>query len=454
MGCRVILPLSFLAVIGCNASPSSPIDAKKEPLDAARADGDSDADARVSGDAASGDAASADTGPRRYPIDHVVVIVNENHTFDNYFGSFPGAEGTDKAQTSQGTVKVKRPPLILLRDLCHSHKCALADWHGGAMDGWLEGDTANAKDQLAFAQYIEADIPNFWQYARKFTLCDHFFSSMLGPSFPGHSFVLSAQAGWATGNPSQVVPWGCDDLSGTTVKTLDHGTCKEKSVFPCFTFPTIPDLLPKGVTWKFYGTTLPPLVGEVWSMFDAVKQIRKTSRWNNVVDQSKFDSDVENGRLPNVAYLVPQDLHSEHPPLNICIGENWVVGHINALMKSRYWKRLAIIITWDDFGGWYDHVRPPRQYGCDSKHPYGLGFRVPAIIISPYARPGFVMKGVAHQASIPKFIETIFHLPSLHSKDSAAQDGPNTNDLTAAFDFNQKPNPPLVLKTRVCLGQR
>ena len=404
--------------------------------------------------AASSSVSAPDAGLAVYPIDHVVVIVNENHTFDNFFGSFPGAEGTSQAMTSQGPIDVGRPPLYLTRDLCHTHDCALADWHAGAMDGWLEGDPRNS-DHLAFDQYIEDDIPNFWHYAKSFTLCDHFFSSMLGPSFPGHSFVLSAQAGWATGNPSQLVPWGCDDGDDTTVNVLDQDSCTVKQVFPCFDYPSIPDLLPADLSWGFYGSTLPPLIGEVWSMFDAVDHIRNGPDWStHVVDQSHFDDDVASGNLPNVTFLVPQDLNSEHPPLDICHGENWVVGHINALMQSQYWDHVAIIITWDDFGGWYDHVPPPRQVGCDASHPYGLGFRLPAIIISPYARPGFIMKSVAEQSSIPKFIETIFHLPSLHSMDPAAQDGPQTNDLTEAFDWNQTPNPPMVLDRRSCWFKR
>jgi phospholipase C len=408
-------------------------------------------------DGAPGDAAP-DGSLSRYPIDHIVVIVKENHSFDNYFGSFPGAEGTSTARTSTGTVSVGRPPVVLTRDLCHTHDCALADWNQGAMDHWDVGDSRNASDGLAYAQYTEADVPNYWAYARRFVLADHFFSSMLGPSFPGHSFYLSAQAGWALGNPSQVTPWGCDDISGTTVDTLDHGTCTVAPVFPCFDIPTVPDLLrPRGLDWRFYGSRLPPLVGEVWSMFDAVRSIRRGPDWPaRVVEESNFDRDVldTSTELPPVVWLVNQDQNSEHPPFNVCSGENWTVGHINALMQSRYWGRVAVLILWDDFGGWYDHVPPPRQYGCDGQHPYGLGFRLPMMIVSPWARPGYVMHSVAHQGSVARFIETVFGLPSLASMDPAAQDGPGTNDLMEAFDFTQTPLAPMPLTTRSCLGQR
>jgi phospholipase C len=414
------------------------------------------------GGGAGGGGSGGGSGPQnpppggKFPIEHVIVVVKENHTFDNYFGTFPGAEGTTMAQTSTGPVAVGRPPVQMTRDLCHEHSCALADWNGGGMDHWDLGDTRNASDQLAFAQYIEDDIPNYWQYARHFALADHFFSGMLGPSFPGHMFVLAAQTGWALGNPSQLTPWGCDDTSGTTQDVLDNGTCTVKQVFPCYDFPTVVDNLPPAVTWKFYGSTLPPLVGEVWSMFDGVKHIRMSDAWaQNVVDAAQFDADVDAGKLASIVFLVDQDLASEHPPFNICGGENWTVGHLNHVMQNAdLWSKTAILMTWDDFGGWYDHVAPPVQYGCDGQTPYGLGFRLPLIIVSPYTKPGSVYKNVAQHASVPKFIEKVFGLPSLAAQDPAAQDGPGTDDLTSAFDWTQPPLPPLVLDTRNCVGQR
>jgi phospholipase C len=396
----------------------------------------------------------------KFPIEHIIVVVKENHTFDNYFGSFPGAVGTQMAQTSTGPLAVGRPPLQMTRDLCHEHSCALADWNHGAMDHWDLGDSKNASDQLAFAQYLEDDIPNYWQYARHFTLADHFFSGMLGPSFPGHMFVLAAQTGWATGNPSSnsitpLISWGCDDPQGSTQEVLENGSCTTKQVAPCFDFPTVVDGLPPAVTWKFYGSTLPPAIGEVWSMFDGVKHIRMSDAWkNNVVDASQFDGDVDAGTLPSIVFLVDQDLASEHPPFNICSGENWTVGHLNHVMQSPLWAKTAILMTWDDFGGWYDHVAPPVQYGCDGQTPYGLGFRLPLIVVSPYAKAGSIYSRVSQHASIPKFVERVFNLPSLASQDPAAQDGPDTDDLTSAFDWTQTPLPPLMLQTRNCTGQR
>jgi phospholipase C len=153
----------------------------------------------------------------------------------------------------------------------------------------------------------------------------------------------------------------------------------------------------------------------------------------------------------DVVWLVDQDLADEHPNVGgVCFGENWTVDFVNAIMQSDYWNDTAILFTMDDFGGWADHVPPPRQYGCDAAHPYGLGFRLPLIVISPYARPHFVFKEVAEQASIPRFIEAVFGLGSLSARDPAAQDG-QANDLLGAFNFTQTPLPPLVFPQRLCL---
>ena len=388
-----------------------------------------------------------------YPIDHVIVIVKENHTFDNYFGSFPGADGSTTCALKDGTAfACPHAPDLTPRDLCHAHDCALADWNGGAMNGWEDVD--NSADRLAWAQYGEADIPNYWKYARTFTLADRFFASMLGPSFPGHTFLIAAQAGWALGNPPTHIPsslnWGCDQPAGDTVPVLQGGACTTADVAPCFDIPSVPDVLPAGVTWKFYGTNFYGLDPETWSMFDAVKSIRNGEGWKNVVDVSRFAKDVAAGTLPNVSWVVDQDLNDEHPNVgSVCTGENWTVALINQVMASQYWGRTAILITMDDFGGWVDHVPPPAQYGCDAAHPYGLGFRLPLIVISPYARPGFVFHEQAEQASVPRFIEKIFGAPPLSDRDPAARDG-QANDLLGAFDFKQAPLPPLVLGIHAC----
>lgn len=386
------------------------------------------------------------------PIKHIVVIVKENHTFDNYFGTFPGAEGITDCKLKNGTVPCPHAP-DTSRDLCHSHDCALTDWNNGQMNGWEDTpDSDKNGDHLAWAQFHESDIPNYWAYAKTFALGDHFFSNVLGPSFPGHTFVLAAQAGWAAGNPPTDFThpyWGCDQYAWDKIDVHQNGTCQLASVAPCFNIPSIPDVLPIGIDWKFYGSNF-YVLPDIWSMFNAISPIRNGPGWSKVVNVKTFADDIANHKLPNVTWVVNQDLNDEHPGIgSVCAGENWTVDHINLLMNSEYWKDTAILFTMDDFGGWADHVPPPRQYGCDATTPYGLGFRLPLIIISPYAKPGFIFKEVAEQASIPKFIETVFGAPALSTLDPAAQDG-QANDLMNAFDFNQAPLPPLVLPTHSC----
>jgi phospholipase C len=461
-------------------------DASRHPLDApaeifvSLPDGPAPVDAASVDDATP---ASVDAGTPAMPIRHVIVIVKENHTFDNYFGSFPGAEGTLGADgqnvcvTPSGSGPCVRPPDAPNHDLCHGHSCALIDWDGGKMDGWNQMGGSDTGDFMAYGQYTEEDLPNYWQYARHYVLADHFFADVLGPSFPGHLFALAAQAGWAYGNPPTDLPakvvtgpppmvfpghpyWGCDEWPGDTLPILQGGTTPAQ-VFPCFDIPSIPDVLPPGIDWRFYGTNFDGLFPDVWSMFDAVRSIRMNpNQWAHIVLTSEFTRDLTNHTLPAVTWLIDQDQFSEHPDVSIpgtnlplggvCSGEGWTVGFINQVMQSDYWKNTVILLTMDDFGGWYDHVPPPRQYGGSADAPYGMGFRLPLIILSPYARPGFVFHEVSEQASIARFIEKVFGARgTLHDLDPAAQDA-GANDLMGAFDFSQAPLPPLVLQPRTC----
>ena len=418
------------------------------------------------------------------PIKHVVVIVKENHTFDNYFGSFPGANGTLNAQgqnvcrtTSGGTAPCGEAPDAPTHDMCHAHSCAVTDLDNGQLDGWNHSGGSDTGDGLVYEQYTQADIPNYWAYASHFVLGDNFYANVLGPSFPGHLFTVAAQAGWATDNPPTDLPfkltlippayygphpyWGCDEWPGDTVPALLGGGSKSSNVRPCFAIPSVPDVLPAGVSWKFYGTNFDGLFSETWSMFDAVSLVRNTaSKWANVVNASEFTSDIQNGTLPAVSWLVDQDQYSEHPDVTVpglgiplggvCAGEGWTVNFVNQIMQSQYWQNTAILFTMDDFGGWYDHVVPPRKYGGTAAAPYGLGFRLPLIVISPYAKPGFIFHEQSEQASIARFIERVFgSTTTLTALDPAAQDG-QANDLFDAFNFAQTPNPPLVLTPRSC----
>jgi phospholipase C len=383
--------------------------------------------------------------PLRVPagaITHVIVLLKENHTFDNLFGSFPGADGASFAETAHGRVAAFRPPIPLPHQLCHGHNCALDDWNHGAMDGWDHGQTSNADDNLAYAQYAQPDLPSYWQYAQRFALADHFYSGMLGPSTPGHTSLFAAQAFWELGNPT--VHGECAQAD-SQIEVLSHGTCEKIVRHDCFHKKTVADLLEEhGHSWKVYGTD---------DDFGSIESLYDSPDWASHRGQDgDFEKDIAKGTLPEVTYLTAPGGQQDMPTL--CPGENWTVRKVNAVMNSPYWQHTAILITWDDFGGWYDHKRPPHRYGCDGDHPYGLGFRLPLIIVSPWARPGYVMHERAEQASVPKFIEAVYGLPSLHSLYRAARDGAKTSDLGDAFDFSQPPIAPFQLAERSCTGQR
>ena len=204
--------------------------------------------------------------------------------------------------------------------------------------------------------------------------------------------------------------------------------------WPCTDVRVLPDLLEAaGISWKEYrgdNQWVQPL--------RMVRHVRFGPMYENVVDVSRFVEDIRTGTLPAVSWVTPSFGLSEHPPASLCAGENWTVSVLDELMRSPYWDSTAVIVTWDDFGGFYDHVAPPHV------DLYGLGPRVPAMIISPWARQGYVDHTTYEFASVLRFIETVFGLPSLTERDGTAE------DMLGAFDFAQTPGPPLLLEQRAC----
>jgi len=368
-------------------------------------------------------------------IQHIVFIIKENRTYDNYFGTFPGGDGATQGTISTGQViPLRHLPDTTPRDIDHSFAAANTGIDGGKMDKFdlIHGANVNG-DYLAYTQFVESDIPNYFTYARNFVLGDRMFSSLTGPSFPNHLYTVGAQSAGAINNPAGG-NWGCDAVAGTRVQVMDSSG-KISTQFPCFDFKTLTDSLDtSGLTWKYYA----PAEGQpgyIWSILNAVQHIRNTQLWTtNVVPESQFVTDALNGNLPSVCWIVSGPT-SEHPPDSSCVGENWTVQQINAIMQGANWNSSAIFLTWDDFGGFYDHVPPPK---VDS---FGFGPRVPLLIISPFAKQGFVSHTQYEFSSLLKFAERRFNLPPLTSRDTEA------NDMTDAFDFDQGPRPPLILDT-------
>jgi len=257
------------------------------------------------------------------------------------------------------------------------------------------------------------EIPNYWEYARRYTLCDAFFSSVAGPSEPNHLYTVAARSGGLVNNPPP-------NLAG------QDGV---------YTFPTMAELLEKsGVTWKYYDEKPNPRKHSLWNPMPGFKQFQKSpALMSHLVGLDQFYADVKAGTLPEVCWIVPTARDSEHPPADSARGMRHVSDLVNAIMRSSAWKDTAIIVTWDDYGGFYDHVPPP------SIDQYGYGPRVPTLVISPYAKPGAVCHTRLDFTSPLKLIEERFGLAPLATRDAGA------NDMRDCFNFHQKPTPPDVL---------
>jgi len=382
-------------------------------------------------------------------IQHVVFIIKENRSFDNYFGAFPGADGATSGVLSNGQIiPLGRTPDQTPNDIDHAWFGAITAMNHGKMNGFdlIAGGNDNG-NYLSYTQMTAAEIPNYYAYARTFTLADRMFSSITSNSFPNHLYTIAATSGGVMDIPmSPVYPngalprgvgWGCDDDAETTVPVMDAFGDISKQ-FPCFDFKTLADTMSAaGVSWKYYA----PSAGEWgygYSTYNAINHIRNGPAWaRNVVPVAQFIADAQSGNLPSVSWIVT-GAENEHPPYSTCLGENWTVRNLNALMRGPDWASTVVFLTWDDFGGFYDHVPPPRS---DS---YGFGPRVPLVIISPYARPGYISHTQYEFSSVLKFIEERFGLPSLSGRDAVA------NDATDSLDFSQSPLPPLVLAEHAC----
>jgi phospholipase C len=411
------------------------------------------------------------------PIKNVVFLVKENRTFDIYFGKFPGANGATSGTICDGGAQPLQPMLDRSSpDISHAWAAALLAYNDGGMNCFdqINPATHPAGGPLEYQVADEADIPNYWALAKAFVLSDNFYSSLHGPSFPNHLYTIAATSGGVTDNPngaaatlpdapsvgpcgvtescpepgeaglepSDITPytaktgiWGCDADPKVRVRVLDEeGEVEE--IYPCLDFQTLGDELnAAGVTWKMYA----PVEGKydggfqgsggyIWTVYDAIRHMRDSPEWaKHVVPIDDFVTDAKNGTLPSVSWISTPTPVSEHTPASVCTGENWTVSLLQAMAGGPQWSSSAVFVTWDDFGGFYDHVAPTQV------DRYGLGFRVPLLVISPYAKPGMVDHTRAEFSSVLRFIETDFDLPPLTDRDK------NSVDMTQDFDFTQTP---------------
>ncbi len=398
------------------------------------------------------------------PIQHVVVIVQENRTTDNLFHDFVlitrGADIASTGVNSEGqTIPLGEVDIAGNYDLNHSHAEFVVMYDGGKMDGAdLIGITCSqevifcAPQNAQFMYVNPAEVLPYFQLAEQYTFGDRMFQTNQGPSFPAHQFIIAGTSaptatsklfaaenpGYGKGysGPDAFYDTGCTAPAGEAVALIDPLGKEPSTQYPCFEHPTLSDLLDaKGISWRYYT----PSAGVIWTGPNAIQHICQAqtqdaqrvctgSAWSNVIiPQTRVLTDIASNRLAAVSWVIPDGAASDHANINDGSGPSWVASIVNAIGNSSYWSNTAIIITWDDWGGWYDHVAPKII------NSYEYGFRVPLIVVSPYAKPGYISHVTHDFGSILRFIEENYQLPSLGYADAAA------DDLSDCFDFTQIP---------------
>lgn len=391
-------------------------------------------------------------------IKHVVILIQENRSFDNFFATFPGADGATRGlmKTSNGDVYVPLKKAGLNSDnLGHSHFTFNKEFDNGKMDGFADVQRDLGHGVLVPAgkytyRYVDPKaIAPYWDIAKDYVLADHMFTTQSSASFTAHQDFIAG--GTPVGDKGDNVidfpvpaSWGCNAAPGTVTDLITPKGHEEFGAgpFPCFSYRTLRDLLDaKGISWLYF--TNKNRNGE-WNAFDAISAVYNGSEWNTnvVIPETKvFDylgktrGPGPTGELPAVSWVIPDVATSDHPADIRDLGPEWIASVVDAIGESVYWDSTVIIVVWDDWGGEYDHVPPPQLDG------QGLGMRVPMLIVSAYdketsaSRPGYISHTQYEDGSLLKFMEQNWNLGSLGTTDVRA------NSIADCFDFNQKPRP-------------
>jgi phospholipase C len=405
-------------------------------------------------------------------ISHIIVIVQENRSFENFFAGFPGANAPLTGCVAPHTGAGPRPQLtrsspirgastsgcpsgdtvVALHqitfqgpDMRHDWHASMADYDNGHMDGFWQFGQKHGQYQ-AYAYVQQSLIAPYWQMAQQYVLADAMYPTEFGGSFTAH---LTLVAGTDNLTPLKAevdfpssLDDGCDSAPGTKTSYVSSKRVVHplQGPFPCFKqFNSIANVLDgAGISWKYYTTKL--LDGGLWEPFEALSYVRKGPDWstNIIAPQTQILTDAANGQLASVSFVTPSKADSDHPKAHSDTGPAWVASVVNAIGESPYWNSSAIVVLWDDWGGWYDNANPPFE---DYR---GLGIRVPCLIISPYARetspsqPGYVSHTQYEFGSILRFIEETFNLPSI-GPGSAGYTDARAASISDSFDFTQAP---------------
>jgi phospholipase C len=402
------------------------------------------------------------------PIQHVVVIDMENHSFDNVLGQLciidkrPNCDAASQGKTSNGTTVQLSRSADLVPDVNHDNASQDTAIDGGKMDGFNKiNGCGSSGGYKCYSQFYPDQIPNTAALARRFAISDHTFEQHSIPSWGGHLILAASQLDGFRGNNPQpasgVAPgpgWGCNSdkvaqwRSSPSKSWVNEPSCVPKQdgsgpfrSSPVQWVPTIFDRMDNAtpqVSWKIYtanptgSTSTTPTdnnptygTGYIWTMCPSFADCLYTTQANNMVATTNLTTDAQNGTLPNVSFAIPTDPDSQHNGFSMQQGENWIGSLTSALMNGPEWSSTAIFLTWDDCGCFYDHVPPPA-------HTPKLGIRVPMIIVSPYARSGYTDNNVASMSSPLAYIEHNFGLSPLGSADQGAYDYSNSLDYTQA----------------------
>ena len=409
------------------------------------------------GGSASGGGGSKTPPPNK--ILHVVVIFQENRTPDNLFHDLPNADIAKQGTNSKGQVVTLTPTTLKTDyDIGHGHNSFVKMYDGGKMDGadlisvTCNGGAQGCPPPHAQFQYVDpSGTAPYFDLAEAYTFGDHMFQTNQGPSFPAHQYIISGTSAPSVGSnlfasenpvggPDPFHYAGCIAPPTETVSLIDPSGGESQKMYPCFEHPTLTDELnAKGISWRYYT----PSAGVIWTAPNAIEHMCVPnlpppngtactgSDWTNnvVLQNTQVLTDIQNGNLATISWVMPSGQSSDHAGINDGTGPSWVASVVNAIGNSQYWDNTAIFITWDDWGGWYDHVSPP----INPDNAYEYGFRVPLIVVSPYAKAAYVSHVTHHFGSVLKYIEENFGLGSLGYADA------NADDFADCFDYNQTP---------------
>jgi phospholipase C len=372
------------------------------------------------------------------PIQHVIFVVQENRSFNNLFMGYPGATTQNYGYDTKGhKIVLRAQDLAELWDIDHFSPAFFAACDGKGklpgthckMDGWdKEATYLPAPKDAPYAYVPKAQVDPYWKMAKQYVLADKMFASNLDGSFIAHQYVVAAYASRAVDSPDS--SWGCEGGSGDKIYQLTAKRTYGSMTPACFDNSTIgSEADGAGVSWRFYAGAIDG-DGGLWNSYQADSGVYDTPDWTNDVinPPSQFLTDIAAGKLASVTWITPTYENSDHPGVESSSGPAWVASLVDAVGTSPFWNSSAIFIMWDDWGGWFDPVQPVfEDYD-------GLGFRVPLLIISPYAKEGYVTHVQYETSSVLRYIEDNFGLATLAKSDARAND-----PATDAFDYNQNP---------------